>query len=110
MRSSQKPGGLALVFTGQGAQYARMGLELLVYPVFHDIMSRANSIMEQLGAEWSLWGRSSPDIELCDDLSNGLCEIDVLEDVQRIQEPQMSQPICTILQVSHRIRSLRIEA
>lgn len=57
VRSSQKPGGIAFVFTGQGAQYAGMGLELLVYPVFHNLLSSASAILEQLGSAWSLWGK-----------------------------------------------------
>lgn len=57
VRSTQKPEGITFVFTGQGAQYAKMGLGLLAYPVFHDVLSRASDIVEQLGAEWSLWGK-----------------------------------------------------
>lgn len=55
VRSSREPG-LAFVFTGQGAQYARMGLDLLVYPVFHTILSYASNIFRELGADWSLFG------------------------------------------------------
>lgn len=49
--------GLAFVFTGQGAQYARMGLELLQYPVFESSLAKADSFYHQLGAEWSILGK-----------------------------------------------------
>lgn len=55
VRSSREPG-LAFVFTGQGAQYAKMGLDLLVYPIFHATLSRASNIFHDLGADWSLFG------------------------------------------------------
>lgn len=47
---------LCFVFTGQGAQYARMGLELMQYPVFKSILSETNKIFQTLGADWSLFG------------------------------------------------------
>lgn len=50
--------GLAFVFTGQGAQYVKMGLDLLVYPVFSAILSRASDLFRQLGADWFLLGKS----------------------------------------------------
>lgn len=48
---------IAFVFTGQGAQYAKMGLELLRYPVFQSILERSGSIFQKLGAGWSLLGK-----------------------------------------------------
>lgn len=49
---------LAFIFTGQGAQYAKMGLELLRYPVFQSVLSRVDAIFNTLGADWSLLGES----------------------------------------------------
>ncbi|RYP67344.1 hypothetical protein DL771_007288 [Monosporascus sp. 5C6A] len=69
VRSSREPG-LAFVFTGQGAQYAKMGLDLLVYPVFHAVLSRASNVFHELGHP------------------------------ERIHSPQMSQPLCTVLQIA----------
>lgn len=44
----------AWVFTGQGAQWARMGIELLAYPVFRDSLLKADDYFRSLGSEWSL--------------------------------------------------------
>lgn len=51
--------GVACIFTGQGAQYANMGMELLRYPVFQATLAKAHSIFQELGAEWSLIGKHS---------------------------------------------------
>jgi acyl transferase domain-containing protein len=48
---------LAFVFTGQGAQYARMGLALQRYPLFRSALARADSVLRSIGAEWSLEGK-----------------------------------------------------
>lgn len=47
---------LGFVFTGQGAQWPAMGLELLDYPVFASAMEQADACLRSLGAEWSLLG------------------------------------------------------
>ena len=54
-----KPSGkpkLGFIFTGQGAQWANMGMELLVYPAFAQTLHDANRILKALGADWSLLG------------------------------------------------------
>lgn len=58
VRSSQseKPL-LCFVFTGQGAQWASMGMELLEYPVFKDSLEDADSYLQSLGSKWSLLGK-----------------------------------------------------
>lgn len=47
---------LCFVFTGQGAQYAKMGLELIQYPVFMSVLTKANKVFQAIGADWSLFG------------------------------------------------------
>lgn len=47
---------VAFVFTGQGAQYAGMGLELMRYPVFSHSLRRSDEVFESLGCGWSLFG------------------------------------------------------
>jgi len=51
--------GIAFVFTGQGAQYANMGMELLCYPTFKATLVEIDGIFRKLGAEWSIFGESS---------------------------------------------------
>ncbi|KAK2612687.1 hypothetical protein QQS21_001304 [Conoideocrella luteorostrata] len=45
---------LGLVFTGQGAQWAKMGYELLEWHVFKDSMLRSQRILENIGCTWNL--------------------------------------------------------
>ena len=48
---------LVFIFTGQGAQWPRMGCELLAsYPVFRETFYTADKHMSSLGATWSLSG------------------------------------------------------
>lgn len=50
---------MAWVFTGQGAQYVDMGLELAsVYPVFEDTLKRVEEVYGELGCNWSIFGKS----------------------------------------------------
>lgn len=102
VRSSPNPGGLAFIFTGQGAQYAKMGLDLRVYPVFEAILSRCSDIVRKLGADWLLLGRQNRLRCYTMLMSSGAnpIGIDVLEDADRIHHPQTSQPLCTALQIA----------
>lgn len=53
-RSSKEPR-LGFVFTGQGAQWAGMGRELIeAYPIFASTMERIDSCLARLGADFSL--------------------------------------------------------
>lgn len=70
------------VFTGQGAQWPRMGLELLQYDVFKDSLQTSSRILRSLGCEW----------DLLDELSS--------RGESKIHSPDYSQPLCTILQVA----------
>ncbi|KAF7594331.1 hypothetical protein BBP40_009566 [Aspergillus hancockii] len=44
---------IVFVFSGQGAQYARMGIQLLIYPVFRKALEDATVYMK-LGSPWVL--------------------------------------------------------
>lgn len=48
--------GIAFVFTGQGAQYSQMGMELMAYPIFKASLSKANRCLRALGCDWDLFG------------------------------------------------------
>ena len=47
---------LGFVFTGQGAQFPRMAEGLTVYPTFQDSLRRSDTILSELGCQWSLLG------------------------------------------------------
>lgn len=55
VRSSSKPN-VKFIFTGQGAQWAKMGLGLLVYQAFQQSLTQADEYFRTLGATWSLLG------------------------------------------------------
>ena len=82
VRSISRPS-LALIFTGQGAQWAQMGQELLQFPVFEQSLKNADDYMRIIGARWSL----------IREIFNGKAE-------SRVDEPDLSQPLCTALQVA----------
>jgi acyl transferase domain-containing protein/NADPH:quinone reductase-like Zn-dependent oxidoreductase/SAM-dependent methyltransferase/acyl carrier protein len=74
---------VALVFTGQGAQHAQMATGLGHFKVFADAIDEAESILEKLGANWSLkkeLSRPAP--------------------ATRVNEAEISQPACTAVQIA----------
>ncbi|KAL4935935.1 hypothetical protein BDV06DRAFT_233836 [Aspergillus oleicola] len=79
--ASAAPGSLAFIFTGQGAQYARMGYGLLALPFFQNRFGQLDRLLEDIGCEWSL-------LEL---LKNSDAPVN---------EPQYSQAYTTALQLA----------
>ncbi|KID62105.1 polyketide synthase, partial [Metarhizium brunneum ARSEF 3297] len=74
---------ICFAFTGQGAQWAGMGRELLAaYPVFAKSMERSEKYLTHLGADWRL-----------------LAELDKPWETSRINEAALSQPCCTAIQI-----------
>jgi acyl transferase domain-containing protein/NADPH:quinone reductase-like Zn-dependent oxidoreductase/SAM-dependent methyltransferase len=75
---------MAFCFTGQGAQWAGMGQELIdVYPVFRQTIERCEELLREYGAAWSL-----------------MTEMRKAQDLSRVNEAELSQPLCTALQIA----------
>ncbi|GAP87706.2 putative polyketide synthase [Rosellinia necatrix] len=74
---------LAFVFTGQGAQWAAMGRELITYPAFRQSLYEADKYLGKLNCLWSL-----------------TYELLKEKDRSRINSAEFSQPLCTVLQVA----------
>ncbi|KAL2867348.1 type I polyketide synthase [Aspergillus lucknowensis] len=75
---------IALVFSGQGAQYAEMGRDLLKsYPSFVRSLEHARQQLARLGCPWDLLS------ELCRPKMDS-----------RVNEPTFSQPLCTAIQLA----------
>ncbi|KAF3001768.1 t1pks [Curvularia kusanoi] len=83
IRASSKTPRIGLIFTGQGAQWARMGIELLQRPVFHDSVSRSGDYLAKMGCTW-----------------NPISELSRQSNDSRLGNPDISQPICTVLQIA----------
>ncbi|GFF97772.1 lovastatin nonaketide synthase [Aspergillus udagawae] len=75
---------IALVFGGQGAQYPRMGCDLLqAHPVFAQSLERAREQLFRLGCPWDL-----------------ISELRREEADSRINDPALSQPLTTAIQLA----------
>ena len=77
-----KEGNALWVFTGQGAHWPTMGLELLSHPVFRDSMCQTKELLKQLHCDWDI-----------------MEELERL-DSKRLDLPAFSQPICTAVQIA----------
>ncbi|KAK1992807.1 hypothetical protein LX36DRAFT_662075 [Colletotrichum falcatum] len=76
---------LGFVFTGQGAQWHAMGAQLFEYAAFRVAIEHLDSVIASLPG-------GSPSWTLADVVS-GRCDAD------RVNAPEVSQPICTALQI-----------
>ncbi|KAK2005876.1 polyketide synthase [Colletotrichum eremochloae] len=76
---------LSYVFTGQGAQYAKMGLGLYEsYPIFRASIEQCDVFLfKELGCPWSVVEELKRDA-----------------DFSKINQPLYSQPLCTAIQVA----------
>ncbi|CAN8099325.1 unnamed protein product [Discula destructiva] len=82
-RNSRRPR-IGMVFTGQGAQWHAMGRELIsIYPAYKASLETAEAYLKELGAKWSLLEELSRD-----------------GDASRINEVELSTPICVAVQIS----------
>jgi acyl transferase domain-containing protein len=75
---------LGFVFTGQGAQWPRMGAELMEYKVFHEsVMAADRYLREECGCAWSAE----------EELQKG-------KSTSQLHLAEFSQSLCTVLQVA----------
>ncbi|KAK8123107.1 hypothetical protein PG984_011777 [Apiospora sp. TS-2023a] len=81
--TSIKSPAVAFVFTGQGAQYFQMAAGLERYEVFGRAIAEAETLLKGFGSPWSL----------TEELSKPC-------DMSRIDDPQISQPACTAVQLA----------
>ncbi|TVY81127.1 Ochratoxin highly reducing polyketide synthase [Lachnellula suecica] len=82
-RSTGTPPSIGFVFTGQGAQWPKMGGSLIVYPVFRRSIEEASAYLQELGCAW----------RLTDVLTDDSSEVD-------INSPDFSQAACTAIQIA----------
>lgn len=71
------------VFTGQGAQWARMGMEMMERKVFHASVAASAAFLREMGCDWD------PVTELAKEPHQS-----------RLGVPEISQPICSVLQIA----------
>ncbi|KAI0840502.1 hypothetical protein F5Y06DRAFT_294490 [Hypoxylon sp. FL0890] len=80
VRASTSTPGIGFIFTGQGAQYAGMGAELLQYPIFRESVHYMDKVLNNTGCSWSI--------------------LNAIHDRENINTPEYSQPLCTVLQIA----------
>ena len=81
-QATSKPS-LGFVFSGQGAQWAGMGRDLMRYAAFKRSLCECEEYMAELGCRWQLRQELTKD-----------------NTQSRINRPEYSQPICTAVQVA----------
>ncbi|KAK6539088.1 hypothetical protein TWF694_010628 [Orbilia ellipsospora] len=81
--SDNKTPKIAFVFTGQGAQWPRMGVELMQYSAFAESIRQSSRYIEALGCSWNLIEEMHKD-----------------NSVSRMNEPEISQPVSCALQIA----------
>lgn len=74
---------IGFVFTGQGAQWAGMGVEMLERPVFGASVAKSANLLRSFGCTW-----------------DPITELQKPQKESRLGMPEISQPICTVLQIA----------
>lgn len=83
MKRTTKDDNIFFVCTGQGAQWAQMGRQLLQHPVFHAATLESQKLLEANGCTWNVFE-----------------ELEQEPAQSRIDFPEFSQPICSVIQIS----------
>lgn len=82
-RVANSPPRIGFIFTGQGAQWPGMGVELLqAFPVFRDSVARSAALLSSMGCSW-----------------DPVTELGRPKEKSQLKSPEISQPICTVLQI-----------
>ena len=81
--SNSLPPRIGWIFTGQGAQWARMGMEMMERKEFRDSVAKSAEFLREMGCDWD------PTTELAKDPKQS-----------RLSVPEISQPICSVLQIA----------
>jgi malonyl CoA-acyl carrier protein transacylase len=81
-RRTAKANNTLLIFSGQGAQWAEMGKQLMVYHVYQKSLARSQAALSRFGCSWSI-----------------IDELFAPKDTSRVDAPEFSQPLCTALQL-----------
>ena len=74
---------IGYVFSGQGAQWAGMGRELISHPTFRESLKTSNNILKELGSSWDL-----------------LEELFREKETSRLKEAELAQPATTAIQIA----------
>jgi acyl transferase domain-containing protein/NADPH:quinone reductase-like Zn-dependent oxidoreductase/NAD(P)-dependent dehydrogenase (short-subunit alcohol dehydrogenase family) len=82
-RRTAKANNTLFIFSGQGAQWATMGKELMKYRVYRKSLERSQDALTKLGCSWSI-----------------IDELFAPKDTSRVDAPEFSQPLCTALQLA----------
>ncbi|ETN44945.1 uncharacterized protein HMPREF1541_09820 [Cyphellophora europaea CBS 101466] len=83
LKRVSKDQNVIFVCTGQGAQWPQMGKQLLSNPIFRAATAKSQAYLEQYGCTWNVFEELARDgIE------------------SKIDSPEFSQPICSVLQIS----------
>ncbi|KIX09429.1 uncharacterized protein Z518_00509 [Rhinocladiella mackenziei CBS 650.93] len=83
LKRASKDDNIMFVCTGQGAQWPQMGRQLLSNPVFRAATAESQKYLESFGCEWDVFE-----------------ELEKEGSESRIDSPEFSQPICSVLQIS----------
>lgn len=110
--SKTKPRSIGFIFTGQGAQWEGMGASLFQYAVFRNTITELDAVLSGLtfAPRWSLKGLTAALALTCQFSNRGL-DLFIGDLGAKINEPEISQTICTALQIGlcHLFKSWGVE-